>query len=81
MTEKEVEIILGAPAGNYSSLDSLEAADLLGCYDRPGDKKWVSDKICVAVRFDAAGKVTTFDYYRYHNNSFLAKLRRWLGMK
>lgn len=81
MTEKEVEVILGAPAGNYSSLNSVEAAELLGCYDKPGDKRWVSEKLCVGVRFDATGKVTTFDWYHYHNNSFLAKLRRWRGIQ
>jgi hypothetical protein len=80
MTEKEVEMILGAPAGNYSFLNSRDPADLLPCYDKPGDKLWVTDQICLGVRFDAAGKVTTFDYYRYRTRSFFAKIRDWLGL-
>ena len=83
MTVQEVENILGAPAGNYSSLRDAEAADLPQCYDKPGDKIWVDDQMWLGVRFDETGKVTTYDYYRHRRNqdkTFLDHLRRWLGM-
>ena len=83
MTEQEVETILGAPAGNYSSLRDREAARLRLCYDKPGDKIWVDDQMWLGVRFDETGKVTTYDYYRHRRNqdkTFLDHLRRWLGM-
>ena len=83
MTVQEVEKILGAPAGNYSSLRDAEAADLPQCYDKPGDKIWVDDQMWLGVRFDETGKVTTYDYYRHRRNqdkTFLDHLRRWLGM-
>ena len=84
MTLQEVEKLLGAPAGNYSSLRDAEAADLPQCYNKPGDKTWVDDKMWLGVRFDEAGKVTTWDYYRHgrnQNKTFLDKLRRWLGIE
>jgi len=83
MTLQEVEKILGAPAGNYSSMRDAEAADLPQCYDKPGDKIWVDDQMWLGVRFDETGKVTTYDYYRHRRNqdkTFLDHLRRWLGM-
>ena len=83
MTLQEVEKILGAPAGNYSSLRDAEAADLPQCYDKPGDKNWVDDQMWLGVRFDEAGNVKARYYYphrRNDNRTFLDNLRRWLGM-
>ena len=83
MTEQEVEMILGAPAGNYSSMRDAEAARLRLCYDKPGDKIWVDDEMWLGVRFDEAGKLKARYYYRHRRNqnrTFLDNLRRWLGM-
>jgi hypothetical protein len=83
MTVQEVEKILGAPAGNYSSLRDAEAAELNPCYHKPGDKIWLDDEMWLGVRFDEAGKVTTWDFYRHRRNqnkTFLDYLRSWLGM-
>jgi len=83
MTVQEVEKILGAPAGNYSSLRDAEAADLPQCYDKPGDKIWVDDQMWLGVRFDEAGNVKARYYYphrRNQNGTYLDSLRRWLGL-
>ena len=83
MTLQEVEKILGAPAGNYSSLRDAEAADLPQCYDKPGDKNWVDDQMWLGVRFDEAGNVKARYYYphrRNQNGTYLDSLRRWLGL-
>jgi hypothetical protein len=93
MTEKEVETILGAKAGVYTSRcqtgaypvgrcgDPVVGCDLMrGC---PG-KEWVTEGISVYVLFDEHDRVA-----RTHkgigvltgNESFLAKLRRWLGIR
>jgi len=48
-----------------------------------GGKEWVGEEICIYVRFDENGRVTeTLKglVFPQWDESFLAKLRRWLGM-
>lgn len=92
MTEREVEAILGAPAGDYSAgkrgglfinKHRVRDGDLTGpeMVKMWGGKYWVSDETSVWVRFNEAGKVEeTWPGWVAYNDSFLTKLRRWLGM-
>jgi hypothetical protein len=95
MTEAEVQALLGVPAGDYSSkqtggvfilgdrpwADSFFAGpDIV---ERDGGKFWVGDETSVWVRFDDVGQVVVVWPGRFianGNESFLTKLRRWLGM-
>jgi hypothetical protein len=94
MTEKQVEAMLGARPGDYSSgqtvvffaeakdpgiINLFEPADLV---KERGGKCWVADDAALWLRFDDGGHVTEVDFGMTWpgNESFLAKLRRWLGM-
>jgi hypothetical protein len=80
MTEDQVEVILGAPAGDYSSKRRFQFRHVLA--KRWSGKFWGSDEAAIWVHFDEAGPVTKVVYGLTEpvNESFLAKLRRWLGM-
>lgn len=103
MTEEEVEAILGAPAGDYSSKQTggqfpeIEIIIIPHRRSRPewkiitgpdlvksrGGKYWVGEATGVWVRFDEAGQVAEILpgwSIPSGNESFLTKLRRWLGM-
>jgi hypothetical protein len=48
-----------------------------------GGKEWAGDDACVYVRFDETGRVAETKrglVFRLWNESFLTKLRRWMGM-
>ena len=95
MTEDEVEAILGARAGAHVEgaltgsyrVDgkNKEGWDLI---KERGGKEWLGDDVCIYIRFDEEGRVaeshrTTYYSMVFTNNldeSFLRKLRRWLGM-
>jgi len=111
MTEKEVEAILGAQAGDYSSKQTggqfaeieviiipAPRAQPVGktrsiftgftgpdfVKSRGGGKYWVGEETGVWVRFDEAGRVAEIWpglSTPSGNESFLDKLRRWLGMQ
>jgi hypothetical protein len=92
MTEKEVEAILGARAGVYSSLCQTGVYPIGRCGDpvlgidlgkSRGGKEWVTKAFSVYVLFDENGRVAkTYggDGLLNENGSFLDKFRRWLGM-
>jgi outer membrane protein assembly factor BamE (lipoprotein component of BamABCDE complex) len=94
MTEREVETILGGPAGVYapvrntgeycvsgftpSSVAMVSGKNLI---QRQGGKEWVGETTAFLVQFDQNGKVSTFMAgLAIPNESFLDKLRRWLGL-
>ena len=85
MTEREVEAILGAPAGDYSSGTS-ELALMARRMDREswnsGAKIWVSDEAGIYIRFDERGKavIRMSSSGGRATESFFTKLRHWLGM-
>src|SRR6516162_5242439 len=93
MTAKEVEEILGAPPGYYCSRKDEEVIAVIapGCLEAPtttmelertSDRKfWVSDEGGIWIRLREDGKVATVIRLSVPNaeETFLAKLRRWLG--
>lgn len=91
MTEREVEAILGGPAGDYTSGRPLVVVPA-----KPGPfltaaegrlisyvRFWKGDAGEVSVGFDRDGQVSCkrFDELTSAPESLLAKLRRWLGIK
>jgi hypothetical protein len=58
MTEKEVEAIFQAPAGNYS--DGLITAITYTGLRIVNEKVWMNDTLGVGVYFDEKGKVIHF---------------------
>jgi hypothetical protein len=92
MTEEEVEAILGARAGAYSSLCQTGAYPIGRCGDpvlgidlrkSRGGREWVTEEFSGYVLFDESGRVATmYSGYgnRNENRTFLDKFRRWLGM-
>jgi hypothetical protein len=95
MTEDEVEAILGVPAGDYSSgqfgghffeneknpdSDVVTGLELV---KKRGGKIWAGNETSVWIHFDDSGRVTE-KWCHFHaiptSESFLDKLRRWLGM-
>ena len=96
MTEREIENILGAPAGDYASAQASAMYQNLTYHvdedgkgwngyelvKKWGGKVWVAEEGFLWVRFDDAGKVaeTARHILVQQPESFLAKLRRWLGM-
>ena len=81
MTEKEVEAILGASAGDYSS-GKVIVLIVGALQEDEGTKEWVGDDCCVAVRFQDGRVVETtcWPVAPMFEESFVTKLRRWLGM-
>ena len=105
MTELEVEAVLGAPAGVYSTeaqtgfyLPKLRSscparwiyasdADFIGTgsdlIERQGGKEWVGEELSIYICFNEGGRVLESRSGQVpptRNESFLAKLRRWLGI-
>jgi hypothetical protein len=93
MSEANVECILGVPAGDYSSTEHgatfvlgeggyrrqvVQGRDLL----QGGAKVWVGDRGAVWLTFDASKRVSGIRIGLVESEeSFLDKLRRWLGME
>ncbi|MCI0376235.1 MAG: hypothetical protein L0215_01380 [Gemmataceae bacterium] len=75
MTEKEVEEILGVPAGDYGTKAHPELT-VLPLGDR---KRWTSDDAQIVVDFDKRGLVVLkrLGFVRV-GESIWQKLRRWL---
>jgi hypothetical protein len=85
MTERQVETILGAPAGDYSSgvLFDMVTTQMTGSelMEKHGGKVWVGVNGGIWIRFDERGKaVIRMSVSGPVRESFFAKLRRWLGM-
>lgn len=85
MTEKEVERILGVPAGNYSGKRGYFASrppDELERLLRQGHKEWVGEGLSIVVRFNEQGVVLNASRGANFGSSpsFLDRLRRWLGI-
>jgi hypothetical protein len=94
MTEKQVEAILGGPAGIYAfgavtghypwpmhcspPITGLDLAKETG----GKGKEWVAKDISIFVLFDGEGRVrrTIEGRSEIGTDSFLDKIRRWLGM-
>lgn len=97
MSEKEVESILGVPAGVYSSIDRTGLYESKGWYifvgsdliQSGGGKEWVGRDVTVLINFDEHGRVSHIMKGRTKSSlaqegagiDLLAKLRRWLGMQ
>lgn len=87
MTLKEVEDLLGGPAGNYG-LDPLgkELESLEGYPDFPGarEKQWCNENHMLEIYFDAKDQVAGFykraSYKQYPPESWLSRLWRFLGI-
>jgi hypothetical protein len=95
MTEGQIEEILGARAGVFSShgrtgfyfiedvANDLEIMKTgLELIQEKAGKEWVADDFTVYVRFDGAGRAQEIlqGYLDNSEPTLLAKLRRWLGM-
>jgi hypothetical protein len=94
MTEEEVEAIFAVPAGvhgkgvltgTYGLVPWVSwNATGLELIKKQGGKEWVGEDCGVYVRFDEVGRVNDLIRGNYvingGNESFLDKLRRWLGM-
>jgi len=106
MTELEVEAVLGAPAGVYSTeaqtgfylpkfriswpakwiyasdadIFIRTGSDLI---EKQGGKEWVGEELSIYICFNEGGRVLESRSGQVpptRNESFLAKLRRWLGI-
>ena len=79
MTLAEVEAILGAPAGDYTTRPTISECDVgLG----PGEKEWVSDEGAISVWFDPDGRIlfTSFSpVFLRTDLTWLERLEMWLG--
>jgi hypothetical protein len=88
MTEEEAVKILGVRAGDYSStkpggtfLYHQKAVSGTELVRMRGGKFWASDETGVWLRFDDAGRVAeAFCGSYYENQSFLDRIRDWLGI-
>jgi hypothetical protein len=92
MTEEEVEALLGTRAGVYSPQKTGSYFTIKHPWSMPsglwliqkyGGKEWVGKEIGIYVLFDRTGRVTESlrgTVREDGDESFLTKLRRWLGM-
>ena len=95
MTEAQIEDLLGARAGVFSTQGRTgfyfledKANDLeimktgLELVKESGGKEWVADEFTVYIRFDDTGQALEVlqGYLDNSEISFLARLRRWLGL-
>jgi hypothetical protein len=89
MTEKEVEDIIGVPAGIYApgaltglyGFDKERSRATRGLDRKPG-KEWVARDVCIFVGFKDGRVVETFrGWPQGYDEPLLAKLRRWLGVE
>jgi hypothetical protein len=84
MTEKEVESILGVPAGNYETKKRmpLPAHDLFVPTVPCETKVWEGNGLVITIWFDAEGKVfhSRIGGWSSEEPTFLDMLRRLLGM-
>jgi len=85
MTEEEVEAVLGAKAGVVTGRTGIYArmwgASGIEMIKNHGGKEWVGENVSVYVRFDEAGRAKDVLLGDVPGEeSFLGKLRRWLGM-
>ncbi len=84
MTEKEVEGILGVPAGVYASgakgyYVPVPWPGTIWLDRSAGGKEWVGENCSACITFDGNGRVDEIYMAMTINESFLPKLRRWLG--
>jgi hypothetical protein len=79
MTEPQAEAILGAPAGDYSDGRNQPAG---GVSSFPGglNKKWIAEDCAVELAFAPNGRVGGISMTDARPESWLARLRRWLGL-
>jgi outer membrane protein assembly factor BamE (lipoprotein component of BamABCDE complex) len=94
MTEEAVEAVFGVPAGVYGqnartgayAVNPDVSRAMIGpdLIKRQGGKEWVGEDYALYIRFDDAGCVQEmhvgFVQPGSRHESFLDKLRRWLGM-
>jgi hypothetical protein len=80
MTEEEVKGLLGVP-GDYSTGSQEDDNAKIELLKGTGEF-WIADAVAIRVVFDEAGQVAVIWVSERPNRpeSFLAKLRRWLGM-
>ena len=96
MTEEAVEAVFGVPAGAYGKDGGTGAYAIMGpnvsramigldLIKRQGGKEWVGEDCALYIRFDDAGCVQEmhvgFGQPGGGHESFLDKLRRWLGIE
>ena len=76
MTKSEVETILGAPPGNYSRNIGDPS------FRKPPIYWWVVDDLIIYAEFSAEDRLIWKEATGFEGSEdFLAKLRRWLGIK
>jgi hypothetical protein len=95
MSEKQVEAILGVRAGDYYPVTPGGGSRLIGEFfgphwlsrsnlaKKPGGKYWIGENAAVWVRFDESAhavEIWNGVTWAVREESFLDKLRRWLGM-
>jgi len=89
MTEQEVEAVLGARAGVHTSRCDTGSYGIGRCGDPmlgkdiKAGKEWVTEAVSVYIFFDENGRVArkcSGTGVAHENESFLCKVRRWLGM-
>ena len=80
MTEEQVKGILGVEPGDYSTGSQEDNAKIKLLIS--GGKFWIGDAAAIGVFFDDSGQVAEIWFTERSNRpeSFLAELRRWLGM-
>jgi hypothetical protein len=81
MTEKEVEAILGGPAGDYTTGPVFEGPKILNWAGRENPhKRWLSNESVIHIGFDERALITWKDHWRTSlvEESIWDKLRRWL---
>ena len=75
MSKKEVETILGAPPGNYSKHGDPS-------FRKPPVYWWLVDDLAIYAEFSAENRLIWKEATGFEGQeSFLTKLRRWLGIK
>ena len=83
MTEEEVNAILGVESGDYSTGAYKEDTAYKLLIRQGSGKAWIADDAAIRVSFNEAGKVAAicFTSGPGEPNTFLNKVRRWLGMQ
>ena len=96
MTEEAVEAVFGVPAGvygrdartgAYAAMGPVVSRAMIGLelIKRQGGKEWVGEDCALYIRFDDAGCVQEMHWGFVQpggrHESFLDKLRRWLGIE
>jgi len=84
MNEAEVKAILGSEAGSIPEGTLYAPGSLqVDSINTRSSKDWVGEDIDVSIGFDADGRVTSIDqrFVMERPETFLDKLRRWLGIQ